>query len=71
VGSDRVEAIGKATGDRVGVLYDKDVAKRTNMPRDKSGIGPLRSCRYSLLTADRFKRRCSVPLTGNLQSEPR
>ena len=42
VGSDRVEAIGKATGDRVGVLYDKDVAKRTNMPRedvDKSAIG--------------------------------
>jgi hypothetical protein len=42
VGADRIEAIGKATGDRVGVSYDQDVAKRTNMPREgvgKSDIG--------------------------------
>jgi len=41
-GSDRVEAIGKATGERVGISYDQDVAKRTNMPGravDKSNIG--------------------------------
>ena len=34
-GSDRVEAIGKATGARVGISYDKDVAERTKVPRKK------------------------------------
>src|SRR5262245_13001717 len=37
VGADRIEAISKVTGDRVGVSYDQDVAKRTNMPREGAG----------------------------------
>jgi hypothetical protein len=37
VGADRIEAIGKATGNRVGISYDQDVAKRTNMPREGAG----------------------------------
>ncbi len=37
-GSDRVEFLGKpATGDQqVGISYDKDVAQRTNMPRESA-----------------------------------
>ena len=34
VGSDRVMAIGKSSADRVGISYDADVAKRTNMQRE-------------------------------------
>jgi hypothetical protein len=37
VGADRIEAIGKATYDRVGISYDQDVAKRTNMSREGAG----------------------------------
>ena len=41
VGSDRVEGITKATagGERVGITYDKDVAARTNMPRQDAENG--------------------------------
>jgi hypothetical protein len=41
VGSDRITALGKATGDgkQVGITYDKDVAERTNMPRGDGASG--------------------------------
>jgi len=37
-GSDRVELLGKTTtgNQQVGVAYDKDVAQRTNMPRESA-----------------------------------
>jgi hypothetical protein len=43
VGSDRVMAIGKASSDsnQVGITYDKDVAQRTNMPRDSANSGNI------------------------------
>jgi hypothetical protein len=43
VGSDRVRAIGKASSDsnQVGITYDKDVAQRTNMPRDSANSGNI------------------------------
>ena len=62
VGSDRVEAIGKATGDRVGISYDQEVAKRTNMPRDgadKGGIGIT----YDKDVASRTNMQRDVPAT--------
>jgi hypothetical protein len=41
VGSDRVMAIGKSSADRVGITYDADVAKRTNLPRDGTAKGDV------------------------------
>jgi hypothetical protein len=43
VGSDRVMALGKASGDsnRVIIAYDKDVAQRTNMQRDSANNGNI------------------------------
>ena len=38
VGSDRVMAIGKSSANRVGITYDVDVAKRTNMQSDTGRI---------------------------------
>ena len=67
VGSDRVEAIGKATGDRVGVLYDKDVAKRTNMPRedaDKSNI----AITYDKDVASRTNMQRDLPPAQNAET---
>ena len=53
-GSDRVEGITKATpgGDRVGITYDKDVATRTNMPRQDTGSGDV-SITYDKDVAER------------------
>jgi hypothetical protein len=62
VGSDRVEILGKATGDRVGVSYDQDVAKRTNMQREsaeKSDIGIT----YDKDVASRTNMQRGVPPT--------
>jgi hypothetical protein len=41
VGSERIEAINKATfaGGGIGITYDKDVAARTNMPRQDAQNG--------------------------------
>lgn len=41
VGSDRIEAINKTTssGGGIGITYDKDVAGRTNMPRQDAQNG--------------------------------
>ncbi|HTS53813.1 MAG TPA: hypothetical protein VMH26_11105 [Burkholderiales bacterium] len=40
-GSDRVMVLGKPTSDakQVGITFDKDVAQRTNMPRDSAPSG--------------------------------
>jgi hypothetical protein len=67
VGSDRVEAISKATGARVGVLYDKDVAKRTNMPREDAGKSDI-GITYDKDVASRTNMQRDLPPTQNAET---
>jgi len=61
-GSDRVEVLGKATGDRVGVSYDQDVAKRTNMPREGAGNSDI-GITYDKDVANRTNMQRDLPPT--------
>jgi hypothetical protein len=62
VGADRIEAIGKATGDHVGISYDQDVAKRTNMPREGAGKNDI-GITYDKDVAARTNMQRDVPPT--------
>jgi hypothetical protein len=54
VGAERIEAITKATspGGPIGITYDKDVAARTNVPRQDAGNGTV-GITYDKDVADR------------------
>ena len=73
VGSDRIEAITKATfsAARVGVTYDKDVAARTNMPRQDAGNGNV-SITYDKDVAERtnMPRGEKGELTKSVAAKP-
>ena|SRR5215510_11709768 len=64
VGSERITAISKATGDRVGVSYDADVAKRTNLPREGAGKNDI-SITYDKDVTSRTNMPRDVPPTQN------
>ena len=60
VGSDRVTAIGKSSAGRVGIIYDADVAKRTNMQREGSSKGDV-SITYDKDVAERTNMQRDLP----------
>ena len=60
VGSDRVMALGKSSADRVGISYDADVAKRTNMQREGTAKGDV-SITYDKDVANRTNMQRDVP----------
>jgi len=62
VGSDRVEALSKPTGDRVGISYDAEVAKRTNMQREGASPGGV-GITYDKDVASRTNMQRDVPPT--------
>ena len=62
VGSDRVMAIGKSSANRVGITYDVDVAKRTNMPREGAGKNEI-GITYDKDVASRTNMQRDVPPT--------
>jgi len=64
VGADRIEAIGNATSDRVGISYDQDVAKRTNMPREGAGKNEV-GITYDKDVANRTNMQRDVPPAQN------
>jgi hypothetical protein len=50
----------KSTGDRVGISYDQDVAKRTNMPREGGTKNDI-SITYDKDVASRTNMQRDVP----------
>ena len=60
VGSDRVMALGKSSADRVGISYDADVAKRTNMQREGTAKSEV-SITYDKDVANRTNMQRDVP----------
>ena len=62
VGSDRVMAIGKSSADKVGISYDQDVAKRTNMPREAAGKSEI-SITHDKDVIERTNMQRDVPPT--------
>lgn len=66
-GSDRVMVLGKTTSARneVGITYDKDVAQRTNMPRDSASTSGTAGIAYDKDVAERTnmqRSQKSVPI---------
>ena len=62
IGSDRVMAIGKSSADRIGIKFDADVAKRTNMPRDGAAKGNV-GITYDKDVAERTNMQRDLPPT--------
>jgi hypothetical protein len=60
VGSDRVMAIRKSSADRVGIAYDADVAKRTNMQREGATNGNV-AITHDKDVAERTNMQRDVP----------
>jgi len=69
VGSDRVMAIGKSSAGRVGVIYDADVAKRTNMQREGSPKGEV-SITYDKDVAERTNMQRDLPPPQSASQQP-
>ena len=72
VGSDRVRLIGRSSTEQVGIWYDQEVAKRTNMPRDEVGKSEI-SITYDKDVANRTNMQRDVPpvQSAGAPAEPR
>ena len=62
IGSDRVMTIGKSSAGRIGITYDADVAKRTNMSRDGAANGSV-GITYDKDVAERTNMQRDLPPT--------
>jgi hypothetical protein len=60
IGSDRVMTLGKSSADRVGISYDAEVAKRTNMQREGTAKGDV-SITYDKDVANRTNMQRDLP----------